>query len=115
MLKSDYSKLPKKGRLASPIELVTNFSWLTGRLLLSAVAGLVLALYFVGALTDSATTVARILAFAILVGYAAPRLWVAQEQVVAAAIEDRMRAILKEHGIGGEEDEDNGGKEEEAQ
>ena len=99
MLKDDYSKLPKRGGLASPKKAFVMTAWLSGRLILSAVAGLVLALYFVGALTDSPTTVARILAFAILIGYAAPRLWVAQEQIVAKAVEDRMRAILNKHGL----------------
>ena len=99
VLIGDYSKLPKNGRLAKPREALARVAWLTGRLLIAAVAGFVLALYMVGALTDSPTTTARILAFSVLVGYAAPRLWATQESLVNEVLEKKLRSLLEEHGL----------------
>jgi Na+/H+-dicarboxylate symporter len=58
-----------------------------------------LALYFVGALSEGPTTIARVLAFAILFGFAAPKLWISQEKLVANLVEKRMRALIEEYSL----------------
>ncbi len=62
--------------------------------LVGGVLGIVVALYFVGAITDHVTSLARVFALCILLGYQAPNLWRAQEKVIASLVDDRLRAIL---------------------
>lgn len=99
VLWTDYSKLPDQGSfvLASHRVAFYRIAWLFGRLLLSLIAGLIFSLYLVGALTSTPAATARILAFSILIGYAAPKLWITQETVITEAIENRFKKILKEY------------------
>lgn len=53
--------------------------WLGLRLILGGVLGLVIGLYFVGAIQENPATLAKIIALSILVGYSAPKVWEAQE------------------------------------
>lgn len=62
--------------------------------LVGGVLGLVVALYFVGAITDQITSLARVFALCILLGYQAPNLWQAQAKVISNLVDDRLRAIL---------------------
>ena len=57
------------------------------------VLGLVIALYFVGAITQSVTSLARILALCVLLGYQAPTLWSLQEKALNQAIEKRLKEL----------------------
>lgn len=67
----------------------------TGRLaFIGLVLGLTVSLYFVGALTNSVTSLARVLALAVLLGYQAPNIWAAQERVLRKVVEDRVRKII---------------------
>ncbi|WP_215399507.1 hypothetical protein [Rheinheimera oceanensis] len=63
-------------------------------MLVGGVLGLVVALYFVGAITDEITSLARVFALCILLGYQAPNLWQAQAKVISSLVDDRLRAIL---------------------
>lgn len=65
-------------------------AWMTLRLFLGAILGVVVALFFMGALQENVPTFAKIIALSILMGYAAPKIWVAQEQVIA----NRVRELV---------------------
>jgi len=59
------------------------------------VLGIVIALYFVGAITDHLTSLARVLALCILLGYQAPNLWRAQEKVIASIVDQKLKTTLE--------------------
>jgi len=63
------------------------------------VLGIVIALYFVGAITDHLTSLARVLALCILLGYQAPNLWRAQEQVIASIVDQKLKTTLQQQNI----------------
>jgi len=67
-------------------------SWLGLRLILGAILGFVLGLYFVGSIQETATTLAKIMALSILAGFSAPNIWLAQEK----AITSKVSALLDE-------------------
>lgn len=97
MLRADFSRIPNSSvGHVSLLSVIERIGWSVSRLLLSAAIGLVFGLYLVGALTESPNTVARILAFSIILGYAAPRLWASQEKIVNEVVDERLRKILKE-------------------
>ncbi len=62
--------------------------------MVGAVLGFVVALYFIGAVSDHLTSLARILALCILLGYQAPSLWRTQERIVSNIVEEKVKAIL---------------------
>jgi hypothetical protein len=64
------------------------------------VLGLVISLYFVGAITSSVTALARVLALSILLGYQAPNIWSAQEKIVRKIVEDKLEKMLGQKGGG---------------
>lgn len=55
------------------------------------VLGLVIALYFVGAITESITSLARILGLCVLLGYQAPHLWLTQERALKKLVDKKLR------------------------
>ena len=69
-------------RLASKELRELRGLWLHLRLTLGGILGFVLGLYFVGALQPTSATIAKVIALAIIAGYAAPKVWEAQEKVV---------------------------------
>ncbi len=77
-------------------KVVNNWTSEFFRLLyIGLVLGLVIALYFVGAFTENITTLARILALCILIGYQAPRIWQLQERLIESHIENKIEQFLK--------------------
>jgi len=60
--------------------------WLSLRMTLGGILGIVLGLYFIGSIEQSAATVAKIIALSIIAGYAAPKVWEAQERIVEAKL-----------------------------
>lgn len=62
--------------------------------MVGAVLGFVVALYFIGAVSDHLTSLARILALCILLGYQAPSLWRTQERILSTIVEEKVKAIL---------------------
>jgi len=62
--------------------------------LVGGVLGLVIALYFVGAITEHTTSLARILGLCILLGYQAPNLWRVQEKLLGSMVEEKLRTVL---------------------
>lgn len=75
-------------KLATKRIATARGAWLGLRLILSAILGFVLGLYFVGAIQETPSTLAKILALAVLVGYAAPKIWIAQARLVEAKIQN---------------------------
>lgn len=61
-------------------------AWLTLRCALGGILGLVLGLYFVGALQPTSATAAKVIALSIIAGYAAPKVWEAQGKIVEAKL-----------------------------
>lgn len=76
------SRLPRGGRIRGHVEVVVFIKWCVYRLFIGCALGLVVGLYFVGSLNESPTSLARALALAVIVGYAAPKLWQLQERQV---------------------------------
>lgn len=79
-----------------PLERAAEFEARVGPnpTLVGGILGLVVALYFVGAITEHVTSLARVLALCILLGYQAPNLWRAQEKILGSIVEERLRALL---------------------
>jgi hypothetical protein len=88
------NKLPTSGRLRTTTEVMMVLKWSSYRLVIGAVLGLVVALYFVGSITSNPTSIARILALSVFVGYAAPKLWALQEKHLMDEIEKKVRAAV---------------------
>lgn len=53
--------------------------------------GLVVALYFVGSIQNSISSVARVIALSILLGYQAPNIWMSQEKAVKRLVDERLQ------------------------
>jgi hypothetical protein len=67
-----------------------RMAWMLLRLNLGATLGFVTALYFIGAIQENLPTLAKITALSILLGYAAPKVWIAQEKLLV----DRVREMI---------------------
>ncbi len=52
--------------------------------------GLVVSLYFFGAITQDLTSLARVVGLCILLGYQAPNIWSAQEKVISNIVEKKI-------------------------
>ena len=74
------TRLPLGGRVRSSIETLVFMKWCAYRLFIGCALGLVVGLYFVGSLNENPTSLARVLALAVFIGYAAPKLWSLQER-----------------------------------
>lgn len=61
--------------------------------LIGLALGLVVALYFIGSIQSNISSVARILALCILLGYQAPNIWHSQEKVLKKIIDKRLEEI----------------------
>ncbi len=112
MVENDFTKMPKPEREQSVIEHVNKsiFSlnswiamlnqkrwyWVWGRITIGLSVGLLVALYFVGAINPGAANSAKVLALAILAGYLAPKLFIAQEKAVSVALEQRLPGLIDE-------------------
>ena len=72
---------------------VARGAWLFLRLILGAILGLLLGLYFVGAIQETPSTLAKVVALSIIAGYAAPKIWLAQDKIISSQIE---RLVKKE-------------------
>ncbi len=92
-------KDPGRSYKAPPHLAAARGSWLILRLTLGAILGLVIALYFVGALQENLTTFAKIIALSILLGYAAPKIWVAQENILIKRVAKLVNQELLAHQI----------------
>ncbi|WP_316365623.1 hypothetical protein [Candidatus Thiodiazotropha sp. CDECU1] len=104
VLDNDYSHSPrfKDGRKMKISEFINPFLesggrgwWVVGRFIIGAIIGLVIALYFVGALTPNASTVARVLALCVFAGYLAPQIWFSQEKIVMKIINKKIKELDK--------------------
>ncbi|KJY74756.1 hypothetical protein [Vibrio nigripulchritudo] len=69
--------------------------WLGLRCTLGFILGLVVSLYFIGSLQENISTVAKIMALSIVSGYAAPKIWAAQEVIVEAKMKKLSSSIEK--------------------
>lgn len=100
LLDIDPSRMPRGGRILSTVEAMARAKWIFLRLFVGAALGLVLALYFIGVIEEGINALTRLLAFAVLIGYCAPRLWIAQEKLILSAVEKRIDTLLTQHGLG---------------
>lgn len=65
-----------------------------GNLFIGLVLGLLIALFFVGAINSEVTSLARVLALSILLGYQAKSIWFSQEKVINKAIQKKVKQAL---------------------
>lgn len=72
---------------ASPELQKARGTWIALRLMLGAILGFVFGLYFVGTLHETPATFAKVWALSFIVGYAAPKIWLAKEQAVLQKFE----------------------------
>jgi hypothetical protein len=63
------------------------------------VLGFVIALYFLGAITNDLTSLARVLALCVLLGYQAPNIWFTQEKAIKKSLDKKVDSFLGEHGL----------------
>ncbi len=56
--------------------------------------GIVVSLYFFGAITQDLTSIARVVGLSILLGYQAPQLWGMQEKAVSKFAEKELKSIM---------------------
>lgn len=75
-----------KMRIASKELQELRGMWLGLRMILGAIIGLMIGLYFIGAIKETTSTIAKLMALSILLGYAAPKIWEAQDKIVTAKI-----------------------------
>ncbi|MCL1479686.1 MAG: hypothetical protein MH219_20280 [Marinobacter sp.] len=80
--------------LVSPEIQELRGAWLGLRLILGAILGLVIGLYFVGAIQETPATFAKIAALSVLAGYAAPKVWAAQDKIVSAKINKIVSSVI---------------------
>lgn len=71
-------------------------TWIGLRMFLGAILGLALGLYFVGAIQETPSTVAKIIALSILIGYSAPRLWIVQDKILTHKIKEIINSEINE-------------------
>ncbi|EGQ9502824.1 hypothetical protein ACOBWL_003469 [Vibrio cholerae] len=61
-----------------------------GNTIIGFALGLVVSLYFFGAITQDMTSLARVVGLCILLGYQAPNIWSAQEKVISNIVEKKI-------------------------
>ena len=62
-----------------------------GNLFIGLVLGLVIALFFVGAINNEVTSLSRVLALSVLFGYQSKYLWFSQEGVITKLIDKKVK------------------------
>ncbi len=97
ILQSKYDKIPAPGSmiLLPRREAMFKGFWIVSRLFLSAIIGLVVALYFLGTVKEEVATLGKLLAFSILIGYSAPRIWSMQAEIMefkARELAEKMKS-----------------------
>ncbi len=80
----------------------TRLRLVAGNVFIGLVLGLVVALFFVGAIKADVTSLARVFALSILLGYQAPWLWITQEGLVKRVVKERAEAIAPHEKDSGE-------------
>lgn len=75
---------------ASPLLQEARAAWVVLRLMLGGILGFVFGLYFIGTLHETPSTFAKIWALSFIVGYAAPKIWVAQEKALIKRVEETL-------------------------
>jgi hypothetical protein len=77
-----YDKL----KIAPPKMQEIRHAWLSMRAYIGGVLGFIFGLYFIGMLDESPGTFARIWALSFIVGYAAPKIWVAKSHALVSKV-----------------------------
>jgi len=85
---------------ASPLLQEARAAWISLRLILGGILGFVFGLYFIGTLHETPSTFAKIWALSFIVGYAAPKIWVAQEKALIKRAEEAINQAEPEQQSG---------------
>lgn len=80
-------------RYASPILEEFRGAWMSLRMILGGIVGLVVALYFIGLIHETPANLGRILALAILAGFLTPKLLETHDKI----IDKKLNALLKDN------------------
>jgi hypothetical protein len=81
-------------QLDSPNVMAVISSYI-GTIFSGIVLGLLLALFFVGAIANEVTALARVVALSILLGYQSRHLWYSQEGVIKKLINKQLETMLE--------------------
>jgi hypothetical protein len=73
-------------KIAPPKMREIRHAWLSMRAYIGGVLGFIFGLYFIGMLDESPGTFARIWALSFIVGYAAPKIWVAKSNAFVSRV-----------------------------
>ncbi len=95
VLDTNFGRLPARGGFYPVMTVFGRLKWVLAHVFVSAVLGLVFAFYFVGSVTEAPSTIAKLAAFSVLLGYAAPRLWESQEKIVMNVVERKLKELLE--------------------
>jgi len=87
----EQEKKPESSFLRNSLEQVGQYC---GNLFIGLVLGLLIALFFVGAINSEVTSLAKVLALSILLGYQAKTIWFSQEKVINNAIQKKVKQAL---------------------
>ncbi len=90
----DLTRPYKSGKKLDRSKYLMYFEWVIRRILLGVATGIIVSLYFVDALKESSTTVARILALSILFGYISPKFWFTLDKVVSMKVDSKLSEII---------------------
>lgn len=96
MIRNSLETLPTYPTGTKPFSLwfvYSRFNWYLAWSVVGLGSGLLIALLFAGSLQPGSSSVARVLALALLAGYGAPALWKRQEETVSAIVEARLKQL----------------------
>ncbi len=71
-------------------------AWMAMRFTLGSILGFVFGLYFVGTLHETAATFAKVWALSFIVGYAAPKIWLAKEGALLRSMKSAQGSYTDE-------------------
>jgi hypothetical protein len=94
LLDTNFNKLPSDPRILSNLHAYGRGVWMLSRIILGAILGVAVGAYFVGALHQDISAVAKVFVLSIVTGFSAPKLWLAQEKVIVEQAANKIEEIL---------------------
>lgn len=83
-------------KIATNLEAIFRLKWIISRCIIGGILGLIISLYFIGIIKEDINSVARILAFTILLGYSAPKLWMQQEKIFSKIVDKKLEKLIED-------------------